>query len=54
MAKSIGGAKNYYLQNFRSFKTLDENFKWEPFSTKELEELGEICRMYVKNVEIRN
>jgi pyruvate formate lyase activating enzyme len=53
MAKFIAWAKNYYLQNFRNLKTLDENFKWEPFSTKELEEFKELCRMYVKNVKVR-
>jgi pyruvate formate lyase activating enzyme len=54
IAKSISGAKNYYLQNFRSLKTLNPNFIWEPFNTKELEIFQKMCKKYVGNVEIRN
>jgi pyruvate formate lyase activating enzyme len=53
IAKSISKAKNYYLQNFRNLKTLNPNFIWEAFSSKEIEKFKKICEMYVDNVEIR-
>jgi pyruvate formate lyase activating enzyme len=54
IAKYISWAKNYYLQNYRSEKTLVPNFKWEKFSTKELAKFEKICKTYVKNVGVRD
>lgn len=54
IAKYIQWSKAYYLQNYRSWKTLDPHFKWESFSEKELEEFKNIGNIYIKNVWIRN
>ncbi len=55
IAKQISFTKNYYLQNFKNFSwTLDENFSWESFSTKELETLQKLVKKYIKNTKIRN
>ena len=53
IAKYISWAKAYYLQNYKSWKTLDENFKWESFSENELEKFKEIGEKYVKKCELR-
>jgi pyruvate formate lyase activating enzyme len=53
IAKYISWAKNYYLQNYRSEKTLDKNFKWEKFELRELEKFKKMCKKYVENVEVR-
>jgi len=54
MAKFISWAKNYFLQNYKPWNTLKKDFKWKSFSRLELEEFKEICKKYVKNIEIRN
>jgi hypothetical protein len=41
------------LQNYRNEKTLNPNFKGEKFSSKELENFKNICKKYVKNIEVR-
>jgi pyruvate formate lyase activating enzyme len=51
--KVIKWAKNYYLQNYRSWKTLDPNFDWESFWPKEIKIFQNIMLNYVKNCEIR-
>lgn len=53
MAQHIKWAKNYYLQNFVWWNTLDPNFKWESFSDAELEEMRQIALQYVQNCKIR-
>lgn len=54
MAKYISWAKNYYLQNYRAEKTLNPNFEWESFSSKELEDFKKICERYVESVGVRS
>lgn len=54
IAKYIKWAKNYYLQNYKWWNTLDPNFVWESFSQKELEKFKKISIKYVNNVWIRN
>ena len=54
ISKYIIGAKNYYIQNYRSWNTLDKYFNWESFSEKELEEFKESSKKYIKNIQIRN
>ncbi len=47
-------AKKYCLQNFKPTKLLDENFTWESFTQKELENFKKIVWDNVLNCEIRN
>lgn len=54
IAKYIVWSKAYYLQNYRSWKTLDKNFKWKSFSEDELEEFKSIWEKYIDNIWIRN
>jgi pyruvate formate lyase activating enzyme len=54
IAKYIIWAKNYYIQNYRPWKTLDKNFNWESFSEKELKEFKKVSKKFVKSVKIRN
>lgn len=53
IAKYITWAKNYYLQNYRSWNTLDPNFTWKSFSNNELLEFKKIWEKYIKNIKIR-
>ena len=53
MAYYIRWAKNYYLQNYVWWNTLDPEFGGEPFSDDELFEFQKIAQRYVKNVGIR-
>jgi pyruvate formate lyase activating enzyme len=53
ICKTISWAKNYYLQNYRSGKTLDPNFKWESFNTSNLNIFKNIADNYVNNCGIR-
>lgn len=53
IAKYIAWAKNYYLQNYRSWNTLDPNFAWKSFSNNELLEFKKIWEKYIKNIKIR-
>ena len=54
IAKYISWAKNYYIQNFQSWNTLDPNFTWKGFTKSELKELEKVAKNYVKNVEVRD
>jgi len=54
IVKYIKWAKNYYLQNYKWWDTLDKNFIWKSFSNKELEEFEKIAKRYIINVWIRN
>ncbi len=54
ISKSIKGAKNYYIQNYRSWNTLVKDFSWRSFTTSELKKFRDISNEYVENVEIRN
>lgn len=53
MAKYIKWAKNYYLQNFVGWNTLDPNFKWESFSDDELAEMQNAAEEFVEVCKIR-
>jgi len=54
MTHFIRGAKNYYLQNYIGWNTLDPNFWWKPFSEEELEEFKIIAEKYVQHVGVRS
>ncbi len=54
IAKMIKWSKNYYLQNFRTWNTLDRDFNWWKFSEKELLIFRDLVSKYVKNIWIRN
>lgn len=50
----LKGGKNYYLQQFRNTKTLDEALsKIEPYDESKLHEFSLIMKKYVDNVGIR-
>jgi pyruvate formate lyase activating enzyme len=53
ISKYLSWVKNYYLQNYISWKSLDPNFQWSSFSEKELHEFQQIALMYVENCQIR-
>lgn len=53
MVKYLYGVKNYYLQNYVQWKTLDPNFSWSSFTQNELHEFQQIASKYVKNCQIR-
>lgn len=54
IGKMIKGAKDYYIQNFRPGKTIDQTLtKKNSFTTKELEEIKKTIKKYVDNVQIR-
>lgn len=54
MAKWISGAKRYYLQNFRSEKTIDPNFeKIEPYPQEFLLEIQKIISPFFETCQIR-
>lgn len=54
MCKSISWAKKYFLQNFKSWDTLLEDFDWESFSKSELLELKWFWEDYLENIWIRD
>jgi len=54
IAKAISGAKKYFLQNFKAWKTLEKSFVWKSFLEIELEKFQKIAKLYVENVWIRN
>ena len=54
ISKYIRWAKAYYFQNYKAWKTLNPNFKWESFDSKELEKFKKISEKYINNVWIRN
>lgn len=49
----IKWAKTYYLQNYRSWKTLDPNFDWESFSEEEIKKFQALMSNYVGKCEFR-
>jgi pyruvate formate lyase activating enzyme len=54
IGKEIQGAKRWFLQQFRSKKTLDPDFmKIMPYPIEYLFELKERAKKYVKEIEIR-
>lgn len=53
MAHYIRWVKNYFLQNYIGWNTLDPNFGWKPFSDEELSEFQQLASRYVHNCEIR-
>lgn len=53
ICKNIAWAKNYYLQNYRSGRTLDPNFKWKSCCINQLKLYKNIAKNYVKNCEMR-
>ncbi len=54
IAKTIKGAKRYYMQNFLPEKTIDENFlKNKSFSIEEMEIFRKTASPFVENCEIR-
>ena len=53
MAQHIKWAKNYYLQNFVAWNTLDPDFKWDKFDSLELEEMQKVAGEFVENCGIR-
>ncbi len=50
----ISWAKNYNLQNYKSWNTLDKNFKWGSFTELELNQFKKIAEKSVEKVLIRN
>jgi pyruvate formate lyase activating enzyme len=53
MAKYIKWAKNYYLQNYVAWNTLDPNFEWEKFNEIELEDMKEAAEEFVEHCGLR-
>jgi pyruvate formate lyase activating enzyme len=53
IAKDIEGAKNYHLQNFIWWNTLEPDFDWATFSKPELKEFMEVAKPYVQKCTIR-
>lgn len=53
ITKYISWAKAYYLQNYKSWNTLDSNFVWESFMESELIDFMNIWKKYIKIVWIR-
>lgn len=54
IVKYIKWAKNYSIQNFKWWNTLDKKFVWESFNEKELHEFKNMAERYIKSVKIRN
>lgn len=54
ISKYIFWAKSYFIQNYKSWNTLDPDFSWKSFSEEELEKFKKIAQNSVKKVEIRN
>ncbi len=53
IVKIISWAKNYYLQNYKKWNTLEKSFKWESFTIEELNYLITLCSDKIKNSWIR-
>lgn len=51
--KYISWAKKYYLQNYKSWNTLNPNFNWKSFTYEELVDFKNIALKYVENTFIR-
>lgn len=54
ISKYISWAKAYYLQNYRSWNTLNPDFKWESFLLEDLNNFKKIAWKYINKVWIRN
>ena len=55
ISKMIKGSKDYFIQNFRSGKTIDmELSPQNSFTDKELKEFKKIASQYIPKVKIRN
>lgn len=54
ISKTLLGAKNYYLQNYRKWNTLNPDFQWESFFPEELEAFKKVWKKYIKNIWIRS
>lgn len=54
ISKYISWAKNYFLQNYKSWNTLDPNFSWKSFTYIELEKFKNIAKKYLINVWVRD
>lgn len=50
----ISWAKNYFLQNYKSWNTLDPNFSWKSFTYIELEKFKNIAKKYLINIWVRD
>lgn len=53
IAKTLSGARKYFLQNFKWWKTLDKDFVWKSFIVDELRQFKKICLPSIENVFIR-
>lgn len=53
MLNMIQWAKQYYLQTYRSQKTLDPDFNWHPFTEQEMQSFQAIACEYVHHCSIR-
>lgn len=55
IGKWLKGSKRYFLQQFRSKKTLDAKHKNEkPYTAEELEKLAEVAREFFGECQVRN
>ncbi|MFA5917412.1 MAG: anaerobic ribonucleoside-triphosphate reductase activating protein [Candidatus Gracilibacteria bacterium] len=53
IAKTLSGARKYFLQNFKGGKTLDKDFVGKSFIVDELRQFKKICLPSIENVFIR-
>ncbi len=53
IVQQISGSKKYFLQNYRSWNTLDKNFSWKSFSSQELLEFKKIAVKHIPNTSLR-
>lgn len=53
IVKQIDWSKNYFLQNYKWWNTLDSNFNWESFTSTELLDFKNIAINYVESCNIR-
>ncbi len=45
--------KNYFIQNYKVWKTLEPNFDWQSFTIQELQKFKKIALWFIDNVWIR-
>ncbi len=53
VVKQISWSKRYFLQNYRGWYTLKDDFDWESFTSKELLDFQKIALKYINEVKIR-
>ncbi len=53
IAKTLAGAKLYYLQNFKPWNTLQKDFSGKSFTKEELENFQTLAQKYVEKCLIR-